>query len=124
MAESKALAHVAFDRFIEIFGAKYERATTCLVKNREEMLAFYDFPAEHWRHIRITNAIESTFATVRLRTKRTKGSGSAKATLMMVFKPAQSAARGWKKLNGSKLLADVIDVRFKFVDGIKQEVAA
>jgi len=124
MADTKAAAEKAFDRFVEVYSSKYDRAAACLIKNREEMLAFYDFPAEHWRHIRTTNPIESTFATVRSRTRKTKGSGSARATLIMVFKLAQSAAKGWKKLNGSKLLADVIDARFKFVDGIKREAAA
>lgn len=124
MAETKAEANLAFDRFIEVYTEKYPRAAACLSKNREEMMAFYDFPAEHWRHIRTTNPIESTFATVRLRTKKTKGSGSVDATLHMVFKLTQSAAKGWKKLNGSKLLADVIDARFTFVDGIKKDVAA
>jgi transposase-like protein len=82
------------------------------------MLAFYDFPAEHWSHLRTTNPIESTFATVRLRTKRTKGSGSAEATLMMVFKLIQSAQVRWRKLRGYALLTDVVqEVIFK--DGLK-----
>ena len=84
----------------------------------QELLAFYDFPAEHWKHLRTTNPIESTFATVRLRTKRTKGSGSRVACLAMVFKLAQAAERKWRKLNGYELLGDVIrGVRFK--DGTK-----
>jgi len=82
------------------------------------LLAYYDFPAEHWTHLRTTNPIESTFATVRLRTKRTKGAGSAKACLAMVFKLALAAQRNWRKLNAATLLADVITgVQFK--DGIK-----
>lgn len=84
------------------------------------MLAFYDFPAEHWRHIRSTNPIESTFATVRLRTKRTKGCGSADATVSMTFKLLMDAKKGWRKLNGHKLMADVIDITVKFVDGIRK----
>ena len=90
----------------------------CLAKDRDELLAFYDFPAEHWVHLRTTNPIESTFATVRLRTKRTKGSGSRIACLTMVFKLAQAAERKWRKLNGYRLLGDVIrGVRFQ--DGTK-----
>lgn len=121
---TKSEATKAFDRFLEVYSDKYEKACKCLEKSRAELLAFYDFPAKHWKHIRSTNPIESTFATVRLRTKRTKGCGSAAATLMMVFKLAQCAERGWKKLHGSKELADVIDARFKFVDGVKTERAA
>ena len=95
-------------------GPYRDQAVACLVKDKDELLAFYDFPAEHWRHLRTTNPIESTFATVRLRTKRTKGSGSRMACLTMVFKLAQSAERKWRKLNGHKLLGDVIrGVQFK-----------
>lgn len=94
----------------------------CLLKDKSELLSFYDFPAEHWRHLRTTNPIESTFATVRLRTKRTKGSGSRAACLTMVFKLAQSAQNSWRKLNGYKLLADVFrGVQFK--DGTKVSAA-
>ncbi len=118
LAPTRKDAEHAFDVFGELFGAKYARAVACLEKDREELLAFYDFPAEHWTHLRTTNPIESTFATVRLRTKRTKGSGSAKACLAMVFKLALAAQRNWRKLNAAKLLADVITgVQFK--DGIK-----
>ncbi|MCP5021459.1 MAG: IS256 family transposase, partial [bacterium] len=91
---------------------------TCLAKNRDDMLAFYSFPAATWKHIRTTNPIESTFATVRLRTKRTKGAGSRIASLTMVFKLAQAAERKWRKLDGHEFLGDVIQgVQFK--DGIK-----
>lgn len=118
MAETKAAALKAFDLFVATFEAKYPKAVACLVKDKDELLAFYDFPAEHWLHIRTTNPIESTFATVRLRTKRTKGSGSRIACLTMVFKLAQAAERKWRRLNGYQLLGDVIrGVRFK--DGIK-----
>jgi putative transposase len=86
-------------------------------------LAFYDFPAEHWVHLRTTNTIESTFATVRLRTKRTKGSGSRTACLTMVFKLMQSAEKKWRALNGHQLLPDVIQ-GITFIDGVKQEKAA
>jgi len=99
MAATKADAERAFNQFLETFEAKYPKATACLAKDRAELLAFYDFPAEHWVHIRTTNPIESTFATVRLRTRRTKGSGSRTACLTMVFKLAQCAERSWRKLS-------------------------
>lgn len=118
-ADTKKDAEKAFDRFLEVFEPKYPRAAECLAKDRALMLAFYDFPAEHWRHIRTTNPIESSFATVRLRTKRTKGCGSVDATVAMTFKLLMDAKKGWRKLNGHKLLADVIDIRVKFVDGLK-----
>ena len=115
---TKADAESAFDLFVTTYDAKFPKATACLVKDRDELLAFYDFPAEHWKHLRTTNPIESTFATVRLRTKRTKGAGSRLASLTMVFKLAQAAERKWRKLNGHHLLRDVIrGVQFK--DGIK-----
>jgi transposase-like protein len=119
MAETKKDAERAFDHFIETYGGKYPKAADCLSKDRDALLAFYDFPAEHWSHIRTTNPIESTFATIRLRTKRTKGHGSADAALSMMFKLAQSASKKWKRLRGRELLADVIDITVRFVDGIK-----
>jgi putative transposase len=122
MAETRADAHKAFDLFVETYQAKYPKAATCLVKDREALLAFYDFPAEQWMHIRTTNPIESTFATVRLRTKRTKGSGSRAACLAMVFKLTMCAEKTWRALNASLLLPDVIR-GVPFVDGIKQEAA-
>src|SRR5690348_15718096 len=106
----------AFDRFIQIYGAKWPRATACLEKDRAELLAFYDFPAEHWQHLRTSNPIESTFATVRLRTYRTKGPGSREAGLAMAFKLARKAESHWRKLNGSEKLQDLID-GIVFVDG-------
>ena len=106
----------------ETFGAKYPGAVECLVKDRDVLLAFYDFPAEHWIHLRTTNPIESTFATVRLRTGKTKGCGSRIACLTMVFKLSLSAQKRWRALNGATLLADVIeDVVFE--DGVKKEAA-
>ena len=118
MAATKENARSAFELFIETYEAKYPKAAACLAKDRDELLVFYDFPAEHWKHLRTTNPIESTFATVRLRTKRTKGSGSRVACLAMVFKLAQAAERKWRKLNGHELLGDVIrGVQFK--DGTK-----
>ena len=122
MAATKAEANRAFDLFIDTYQAKYPQAAECLKKDRERLLAFYDFPAEHWQHIRTSNPIESTFATVRLRTVRTKGSGSRKACLTMVFKLAQCAEKHWRKLNGSNLLRDVIQ-GIRFADGIKATAA-
>ena len=123
MAETEGDGQRAFATFVEVYEAKYPKAVACVVKDREELLAFYDFPAEHWRHLRTTNPIESTFATVRLRTSKTKGCGSRAATLSMVFKLAQSAEKSWRRLNGRELLGDVIHgVLFK--DGIKQDAAA
>jgi len=122
MAANRAEAVRAFDLFVEVYKAKYPGAAECLEKDRDELLAFYDFPAEHWLHIRTTNPIESTFATVRLRTVRTKGSGSRTACLTMVFKLVQCAQKTWRKLNGSALLPDVI-AGVKFIDGAKTEAA-
>jgi transposase-like protein len=122
MAETKADAQRAFDLFIQTYEAKYPRATTCLSKDRDVLLTFYDFPAEHWMHIRTTNPIESTFATVRLRTHRTKGCGSRIACLTMVFKLAQCAQHTWRALNGSVLLEEVIR-GVQFVDGLKRNAA-
>jgi putative transposase len=97
-APTRAEANKAFDLFLDTFEAKYPQATTCPEKDRTELLAFYDSPAENWCHIRTTNPIESTFATIRLR--KTRGCGSAKASLTMMLKLAQSAAKGWRKLQG------------------------
>ncbi len=121
-AETKAVAETAFALFVTTFTAKYPKAVECLVKDREVLLTFYDFPAEHWIHLRTTNPIESTFATVRLRHRRTKGSGSRTACLTMVFKLALAAEKRWRRLNGSALLPDVIR-GVRFIDGIK-EIAA
>jgi putative transposase len=122
MASSRRDAQTAFDAFAQTYGAKYPKAVECLQKDRDALLAFYDFPAEHWCHIRTTNPIESAFATVRLRTKKTKGCGTREATLTMVFKLAQSASKRWKKLRGSALLAEVVK-NVRFVDGIKENAA-
>jgi len=107
-AETREEASRAFDAFVEDYQAKYPKATACLTKDRDQLLTFYDFPAEHWRHLRTTNPIESAFATIRLRHRRTKGSGSRTASLTMMFKLAESASRRWRALNGSKLLPDVL----------------
>ena len=120
MAPTRADAERAFDRFIALYEPKYPAAVACLKKDRVGLLAFYDFPAEHWIHLRTTNPIESTFATVRLRHRRTKGNGSRAACLAMVFKLCESAARKWRTLNGAKLLPDVI-AGVQFIDGEKTE---
>lgn len=122
MAETRADAHKAFDLFVASYELKYPKATECLARDRDALLAFYDFPAEQWAHIRTTNPIESTFATVRLRTKRTKGSGSRAACLAMVFKLTKCAERTWRALNGSTLLSDVIR-GVQFIDGVKKQAA-
>lgn len=122
MAETKVEAERAFDLFLETYRAKYPKAAECLAKDREVLLTFYDFPAEHWMHLRTTNPIESTFATVRLRTARTKGCGSRIATLTMVFRLAQCAEQHWRALNGSDLLQDVIR-GVQFVDGLRKDAA-
>jgi transposase-like protein len=122
MAETRKQADTAFDLFITTFQAKYPKAIECLAKDRDVLLSFYDFPAEHWVHLRTTNPIESTFATVRLRTRRTKGCGSRTACLTMVFKLAQCAERHWRRLNAKELIVEVIR-GITFVNGIK-EIAA
>ena len=122
MAPSRADAQQAFDEFIEKFAAKYPKAATCLEKDREVLLTFYDFPAEHWIHVRTTNPIESTFATVRLRHRRTKGSGSRAACLAMVFKLMENASRRWRSLNGTALIPDVI-AGIQFIDGERKNAA-
>jgi transposase-like protein len=108
MAETKSNAEKAFAHFVATYAAKYPKAVECLTKDRENLLTFYDFPAEHWKHIRTTNPIESTFATVRLRTYKTKGCGTRVATLLMVFKLVQSAERHWRCLDGHQLLVEVM----------------
>lgn len=121
MAETKAAAQAAFDAFIESYQVKYEKAAECLAKDREALLAFYDFPAEHWKHLRTTNPIESTFAFVRHRTIRSKGGLSNKTALAMVFKLVETAQRSWRRLDGHNQLPKIIQ-GVKFADGL--EVAA
>jgi len=118
MASTRNDAYKAFDKAIELYSAKYPKAMECLLKDKAEMLAFYDFPAEHWTHIRTTNPIESAFATVRLRTKKSKNCGSRKTTLAMVFKLMQSAEKKWRKLKGFNLLQLVVN-NVKFKDGVQ-----
>jgi transposase-like protein len=122
MAPSRADAERAFDAFVEMFAAKYPKAAECLKKDRDVLLIFYDFPAEHWGHVRTTNPIESTFATVRLRHRKTKGSGSRAACLAMVFKLMACASKTWRALNGSALIPDVI-AGVQFIDGERKNAA-
>lgn len=118
MAPTRKIAYTAFDNTLELFTAKYPKAMACLKKDKEELLAFYDFPAEHWMHIRTTNPIESAFATVRLRTKKTRNCGSRDSTLAMVFKLMESAQKRWIKIRGFNLLTLVVN-NVKFEDGAK-----
>jgi putative transposase len=118
MAETRKEAEAAFDTFAEIYGTKYDKAVECLTKDRDVLLAFYDFPAEHWKHLRTTNPIESTFATVRHRTTRSKGCLSNKTALAMTFKLAQSAEKSWHRLRGYNQLPKII-MGVKFKDGVE-----
>lgn len=120
LAETKAEAQKAFERFIKTYDAKYPKAVECLSKDRQALLAFYDFPAEHWVHLRTTNPIESTFATVRLRTDKTRGCVSHDSILSLVFKLVQSAQKHWLRIRGFKRLAEVIE-GIKFKDGIRTD---
>jgi transposase-like protein len=118
MAETKKEALIAFGAFIETWGVKYDKAVECLIKDRDALLAFCDCPAEHWKHLRTTNVIESTFATVRHRTVRSKGCLSNKTALAMVFKLAESAEKSWRRLDGHNQLPKIIK-GVKFADGIE-----
>jgi transposase-like protein len=118
MAETKKDALVAFDAFVETWGVKYDKAVECLIKDRDALLAFYDFPAEHWKHLRTTNVIESSFATVRHRTVRSKGCLSNKTALAMIFKLAEAAERSWRRLNGHNQLPKIV-LGVKFTNGIE-----
>ena len=122
-AETKAEAGAAFDFFVETYGVKYDKAVAKLVKDREALLTFYDYPAEHWKHIRTSNPIESTFATVRHRTKRTKGCLSRRTGLAMAFKLMMSAQGKWRKLDGQNRLPEIIQ-GIEFRDGLRQLQAA
>ena len=123
LSPTKKEADIAFDVFTTEFELKYPKAVNSLTRNREDLLSFYDFPAEHWQSIRSSNVIESTFATVRLRTKRTKGCGSRIATLTMVFKLAESAQKRWRKLRGYKRLLEIWN-GVQFEDGVAVKMAA
>lgn len=122
-AETKQTAEKSFDEFLEKYQVKYPAACECLQKDRDVLLTFYEFPAEHWGHLRTTNPIESTFATIRLRHRRTKGNGTRRASLTMMFKLAQSASKKWRRLNGCEKLTLVLEGR-SFRDGLLQEKAA
>ena len=122
LSETRDAAIKAFDHFLAKYRAKHEAACSCLSKDRDVLLAFYDFPAEHWGHLRTTNPIESAFSTVRLRHRRTKGSGSRKASLTMMFKLAQSAGRRWRRLNGHHQLVLVLEGKM-FTNGALQNTA-
>jgi putative transposase len=108
MAETKKDALAAFDAFVETWGVKYDKAVECLTKDREPLLAFYDFPAEHWKHLRTSNVIESSFATIRHRAVRSKGCLSNKTALAMIFKLADAAEKNWRRLDGHSQLPKVI----------------
>jgi len=118
MAETRKEALAAFDAFVESWGVKYEKAVRCLTKDREALLAFYDFPAEHWKHLRTTNVIESAFATVRHRTIRAKGCLSNKTALAMIFKLAEAAEKSWRRLDGHNQLPKIIH-GVRFAEGIE-----
>jgi putative transposase len=119
MAASKQEAGKAFARFVDTYQAKYPKAVECLVKDKEALLAFYDFPAEHWGHIRTSNPIESSFATIRHRTQRTKGAVSRKTLLGLIYKLAMCAEKSFRRLNGFEQLAEVIR-GVKFIDGVRE----
>ena len=118
MAETRADAEAAFEAFIATYGVKYGKAADCLIKDREALLVFYEFPAEHWKHLRTTNPIESTFATVRHRTVRSKGCLSNRTALAMIFKLAQAAEKSWRRLDGHNQLPKLI-LGIKFIDGVE-----
>ena len=117
-APTRAAAEMAINVFADKYGAKYDKAVACLTKDRETLLAFFDFPAEHWDHLRTSNPIESVFATVRHRTVRTKGALSAKTAKLMVFKLVNAAAKTWRRLKGENQLPKVVQ-GIKFQNGIE-----
>lgn len=122
MADTRENALKAYDKFMQTFAAKYEKAVENLRKDKDDLFRFYDYPAEHWTHIRTTNPIESTFATIRLRHKSTKGNGTAKATEAMAFKLCQQAEKGWRRLKGFEKL-ELVAKDIKFENGELKEVA-
>lgn len=117
-AETRKDASEAYEEFLQLYGAKYPKACECLEKDKDVLFTFYDFPAEHWVHIRTTNPIESTFSTVRHRTRQTKGCGSRTATLTMVFKLCLEAQKAWRRINGHEIITLLIQGA-KFIDGVK-----
>jgi transposase-like protein len=122
MAPTKADAEEAFDRFEEVYEAKYDKAVECISKDRDVLLSFYDFPAQHWQHIRSTNPIESTFATIRLRTRKTRNCLGETTALTMMHQLGLAAQRRWRKIRGFRKLADVIR-GVRFIDGIDEKEA-
>jgi putative transposase len=120
MEETRENAERAFDLLIKTYELKYPKVAQCLEKDREELLAFYDFPADHWPHIRTTNPIEWTFSTIQLRTKKTRACVSRTTILTMFYKLELNAEKGWRKLRGFRRLADVIN-GVKFIDGVDEE---
>ena len=121
MAETRVDAEVAFDRFVATLQAKYPKATECLLKDRQALLAFYEFPAEHWIHLRTTNPIESAFATIRHRTDRTKGCVSRSTLLGLVYRLGMCAQKRWRRLRGFKRLGELV-AGVKFVDGMRVQL--
>ncbi len=121
-AETRERANQAFDHFLEKYRAKYADACDCLTKDREVLLTFYDFPAEHWKHVRTTNPIESTFSTIRLRHRRTKGSGARRTSLAMMFKLGHTAEKRWRRLDGPEHIVPLVQGKL-FIDGILQDAA-
>ena len=116
----RQMAMIAFETLSRMYRAKYPKAVECVAEDLDTLLTFDDVPAEHWQHIRTTNPIESTFAMVRLRTAKTRGCGSRRTILAMVFKLGQSAAKGWLRLRGHRRLPDVMR-GVKFIDGVSEE---
>jgi transposase-like protein len=122
MAPGIEEAEKNFDVFVDLYGAKYPKATECLEKDRDKLLNFYSYPAEHWKHIRTTNPIESTFATVRLRTKKVRNCFSSQTVVTMAFQLCRCAEKRWQKINAVKKLAKVIE-GVQFVDGVERIAA-
>lgn len=121
MSPTKKEGLKTFDRFLNLYEAKYPKACKCLEKDKDQLFTFYDFPADHWQHIRTTNPIESTFASIRHRSRQTKGCGSRKATLSMIFKLAIEAEKKWRRLRGSILISKIVNgVKFKDGEEVKQ----
>lgn len=121
-AETKQEAEAAFERFLELYGTKQEKACACLKKDRAVLMTFYSFPAEHWRHLRTTNPIESSFATIRHRARQTKGCGSRLATLAMMYKLGLECEKSWRRLNGHEQIYKLI-AGVRFIDGIAEKAA-
>jgi transposase-like protein len=123
MAATKKDAETAFDHFLAVYGAKYEKACACLAEDRHELLTFYGFPAEHWRHLRTSNIIESGFATIRHRSRQTKGAGNRRAALALIYRLGRECEKGWRKLNGHQMLGKLI-TGVRFVDGVEEKKKA